>query len=71
MLKHNPADKFTNGVNLDILCLWGGNINFQYIADEYTTVMYVCGYMMKREKAMGKLLKRFDKEYKMNRFLNS
>ena len=30
--------------------------------DEYSTIMYVCSYMMKSEKAMGEALKRVAKE---------
>ena len=30
--------------------------------DEYSTIMYVCSYMMKSEKAMGITLKRVAKE---------
>ena len=38
--------------------------DFQYVIDEYSTVMYVCGYMMNSEKAMAELLKRVAKGYK-------
>ena len=30
--------------------------------DEYSTIMYVCSYMMKSEKGMGEALKRVAKE---------
>ena len=63
-IKCNPTDKLTNDVNLDMLCLWGGNIYFQYTVDEYSTVMYVCRYMMKSEQDMGEPLKRVAKEHK-------
>ena len=60
-LKHytqsDPADVYTNGCNDDILHLWGANIDFQYVLDEYSTIMYVCSHMMKSEKAMGEVLK--------------
>ena len=62
VLKRNPADAYTNGCNHDILQLWGANIDFQYVLDEYSTVMYVCSYMMKSEKAMGEVLKSVSKE---------
>ena len=62
ILKRNPSDVFTNGCNLEILKLWGGNIDFQFVIDEYTTVMYICGYMMKSEKALGEQLKQVARE---------
>ena len=62
ILKRNPSDVLTNGCNINILKLWKGNIDFQFVVDEYSTVMYVCGYMMKSEKALGEQLKRVAKE---------
>ena len=62
ILKRNPCDILTNGCNLKILKLWKGNIDFQFVVDEYSTVMYICGYMMKSEKALGDQLKRVAKE---------
>ena len=62
VLKRNPSDILTNGCNINILKLWRGNINFQFVVDEYSTVMYICGYMMKSEKALGEQLKRVAKE---------
>ena len=63
-LKYNPSDVNINGINLDILHLWRGNIDFQYVLDEYSTVMYVIGYMIKSEKGLGDVLKRVAKECK-------
>ena len=37
---------------MDILCLWAGNIDLQHVIDEIATIMYVCCYMTKDEKAM-------------------
>ena len=34
----------------------------QYVTNEVATVMYVCSYMTKGEKAMGETLKRVSKE---------
>ena len=62
ILKHNPKDVFINACNCDILNLWGGNVNLQYVINETATVMYVCSYMMKGEKSMGETLKRVSKE---------
>ena len=47
-----------------MLRLWGANIDFQFVLDEYSTVMYVCSYMMKSEKALGEVLKNVARECK-------
>ena len=57
ILKQNSQDVFLNACNQDILYLWGGNIDLQLIINENATVMYVCNYMTKDEKAMGETLK--------------
>ena len=44
--------------------MWGANVDFQFVLNEYNTVMYVCSYMMKSEKAMGEVLKSVANEYK-------
>ena len=40
----------------------GGNIELQYVNNEIATVKYVCSYMTKGEKGMGKTLKGVAKE---------
>ena len=62
ILKCNIQDAFINGVNIDILNLWGGNMDLQMVIDDVAAVMYVCSYMMKGEKVMGETLKRVAKE---------
>ena len=63
VLRCAPCDVYTNSCNTDILRLWGGaNVDLQYVTNEVATVMYVCSYMTKGEKAMGKTLKRVSKE---------
>ena len=57
ILKRNPQDVFLNVCNQDILYLWGGNIDLQLVINENATVMYVCNYMTKGEKAMDETLK--------------
>ena len=42
ILKHNIQDAFINGVNIDILNLWGGNMDLQMVIDDVAAVMYVC-----------------------------
>ena len=64
ILKHDPCDIYINPSNRNILHLWGGNTDLQYVIDEVATVMYVCNYMTKGEKAMGETLKRVAKECK-------
>ena len=48
--------------NQDILSLWRGNFDLQYVINEIATVKYVCSYMTKGEKGMGETLKRAAKE---------
>ena len=62
ILQQNPQDVFINACNLDILPLWGGNVDLQYVINEIATVIYICNYMTKGEKGMGETLKRFAKE---------
>ena len=64
ILKCNIEDVFTNACNVDILCLWGRNMDLQPVVDDVGAVMYVCSYMTKGEKAMGETLKRVSKECK-------
>ena len=44
--------------------MWGGNTDIQLVINENATVMYVCNYMTKGEKAMGETLKRVAQECK-------
>ena len=53
---------FINVCNKDILSLWRGNVDLQYVINEIATVKYVCSYMAKGEKGMGETLKRVAKE---------
>ena len=64
ILKQNPQDVFINACNHDILSLWRGIVDLQYVINEIATVKYVCSYMTKGEKGMGKTLKRVAKELK-------
>ena len=62
ILQQKPQDVFINACKHDILSLWGGNVDLLYIINEIATVKYVCSYMPKCEKGMGKTLKRVAKE---------
>ena len=50
ILKSNPQDVFINAFHNDILSLWKGNVDLQYVINEITTVKYVCSYMTKGER---------------------
>ena len=45
VLHCDPADVYTNRCNHYILHLWGANTDFQFVLDEYSTVMYICSYI--------------------------
>ena len=62
ILKWTLQDVFINACNQDILSLWRGNVDLQYVINEITTVKYVSSYMTKGEKGMGETLKRVAKE---------
>ena len=62
ILKQNLQDVFINACNNDILSLWEGNVDLQYVINEIATVKYVCSYMTKGKKGMGETLKRVAKE---------
>ena len=62
ILKQNPQDVFINACNKDILSLWRGNVDLQYVINEIATVKYVCNYMTKGEKGMGETVKRVAKQ---------
>ena len=64
ILKCDVKDLFINPYSRNILALWKGNIDLQYVVDEYSTVLHVCSYMMKGEKAVCEMLKRVAKECK-------
>ena len=62
ILQQNGQDVFINACNHDMLSLWGGNVELQYVINEIATIKYVCSYMMKCEKGMGETLKRVGNE---------
>ena len=62
ILKQNPQDVLINECSHDILSLWRGNVDLQYVINKIATVKYVCNYMAKGEKEMGETLKRAVKE---------
>ena len=64
ILKRTLQDVCLNAYNPNLLNLWGGNNDLQYVINEVATVMYVCSYMTKGEKAMGETLKRVSQECK-------
>ena len=62
ILPQSPQDVLINACNHDILSLWAGNVDLQYVINEIATVKYVCSYMTKGGKEMGETLKRVAKE---------
>ena len=62
ILKQNPQDVFINACNHDILSLWRGHVDPQYVINEIAKVKYVCSYMTKGEKGLVETLKRVAKE---------
>ena len=62
ILKCNIQDTFINELNIDMLNLWGGNMDLQMVINDVAAVMYACSYMTKGEKVMGETLKRVVKE---------
>ena len=48
ILRQTPQDVFINACNHDILSLWRGNVDLQYVINEIAVVKYVCSYMTKR-----------------------
>ena len=62
ILQQNPQCVFINACNHDIVSLWEGNVDLQYVINETATVKYICSYMTKDEKGMGETLKRVAKE---------
>ena len=62
ILQQNPQDVLINACNHDILSLWGGNVDHQYVINEILTIKYICSFMTKGEKEMGETLKRLAKE---------
>ena len=45
-----------------MLCLWGGNVDLQYVINEIAIVKYVCSYITKSEKVICETLKSVAKE---------
>ena len=62
ILQRKPQDVLINACNHDMLSLWGGNVDLQYVINEIATVKHICSYMTKGEKGMGETLKRVAKE---------
>ena len=53
ILKWNPQDVFINACDQDILSLWRGNVDLQYVINEIATVKYVWQLHDKRWKGNG------------------
>ena len=62
VIQRDSKEKFINSFHKDILYLWRANMDFQFVTDAVSAVMYVCSYMMKSDAAMGELLKAVSRE---------
>ena len=54
VLKCDLCDIYINPSNRNILQLWCGNTDCQYVIDKVATVMYMCNYMTKVKKQWRK-----------------
>ena len=58
LLRRQPSERWINQYNPDILRLWKGNMDLQFITDPYSCITYVTSYMLKSERAMSELLRK-------------
>ena len=62
ILERDTKEMNVNCYNGTILKLWKANMDFQFVTDPISAVMYVCSYMMKSDAAMGETLKAVSRE---------
>ena len=62
VMKRLPSECWINTYNPDVLRVWKGNMDIQFILDPYACVMYIASYMLKSEKGMSELLRQVSKE---------
>ena len=48
-----------------LIHVWRANHDIQYVLDPYSCVVYICDYLMKKNKSMSKLLENTSKEAKL------
>lgn len=57
VLKREPNECNINNYNAPVTLAWQANTDIQYVLNAYACVMYVASYIMKTDRAMGRLLK--------------
>ena len=57
ILKRDVNEVWINQYNKKALLMWNGNLDLQYVKDDYQCVAYVLSYLAKAERQMSKLLK--------------
>ena len=61
-LKRSLQDKFVNNYMRNMLSVWKGNHDIQYVLDAYSCVVYICDYMTKSQKGISYILQKAKKE---------
>ena len=56
LLKRNISEIFIKNYMKELINVWKGNHDIQYVLDPYSCVVYICDYLMKNNKGMSKLL---------------
>ena len=64
VMKRSPSECWINTYNPDVLRIWKGNMDIQFILDPYACVMYIASYMLKSEKGMSELLRQVSREHR-------
>jgi hypothetical protein len=57
VLKCEPCECCVNSYNSSVMLAWQANMNLQFVLNAYACDMYVASYIMKTDRAMGKILK--------------
>ena len=63
-LKRTLKEIFINNYMTNFINVWRANHDIQYVLDPYSCVVYICDYLMKKNKGMSKLLENAAKEAK-------
>ena len=70
ILKREPNECKINNYNPHVMLAWQANMDIQYVLNPYVCIMYVASYMMKRERAMGELLRTVANENRSEELLS-
>ena len=69
VLKREPNERNVNNYNGPVTLAWQANTDIQYVLNAYACVMYVASYIMKKDRAMGQLLKHLASEARIEQLL--